>query len=325
MTEVVHVVDPRLEARAQVAGRFDVRLLEPAPPAVAEGPFFADDPVNDADGSELPVLAPVPLRGAASTWAELARDEPGLSEWCAARWLGAWHPLVLPADLDALARTRDSWHTLAEQVVAPARRRANGKIGLRFTRGGFGTPFFRADEQVRVAADGLVIVRAGGVLVHPITTVRAAADAVGIEPGAPADLYTPTTRFEPDAPLTIDVDSARFLGDWFGFTASVLEAWRASAPPDDDAGRMQLWPEHFDLSVELAAASGDGTDTYGLSSGDAAHPKPYAYVTPWTQPVGNFWNEGAYASLGSDAFADAPDQRRVVLDFFAQARAALHN
>jgi hypothetical protein len=321
MTDGTHEADPRRAARARVGDRFDVRVLEPAPPAVSEGPFFADDPVQDADGSGLPVVAPVPLPGAASTWDELAHDEPELASWCADRWLGAWRRLTLPADLDALARTRDSWHALAEQVVAPARRRANGKIGLRYTHGGFGSPFFGDDEQVRVAVEGLVVVRAGALTVHPITTVRAAADVVGIEPGPPADLYTPTTTFQPDAPLAIDAESARFLGDWFGFTASVLEEWRAVA----SAGRMQLWPEHFDLSVELVAESGEGTDTYGLSCGDAAHPAPYAYVTPWTEPHGDFWNEGAYASLGFDAFADAPDQRRAVLDFFAQARAALRS
>ena len=323
MTDVARVADPSREARARTAGRFDVRVLEPSPPAVADGPFFADDPVNDGDGSGLPVLAPVPLPGAASSWDMLARDEPGLAPWCAERWLGGWRPLTLPADLDALGRTRASWHALAEQVIAPARRRANGKVGLRFTRGGFGTPFFGADEQVRVAVDALIIVRAGDVSAHPITTVRAAAEVVGIEPGAPADLYRPTTELEPDAPLAIEADSAQFLGDWFGFTASVLEEWRAVAPAVDGAGRMQLWPEHFDLSVELGNAAGDGTDTYGLSPGDAAHPKPYAYVTPWSRPDGGFWNEGTFASLGFDAIAGTPDQRVAVLEFFAKARATL--
>ncbi len=166
-------VDPRREARERVGHRFDVRVLEPSPPASATPPLFADDPVQDADGSESPVLAPAPVAGAATTWDDLAREEPELAPWCADRWLGAWRPLVLPSDGAALVATRTSWHTLAEHVVAPARHRANGKIGLRFTRGGFGTPFFGADEQARVGAAGLTHVVGGAATLHPVTSVRA--------------------------------------------------------------------------------------------------------------------------------------------------------
>lgn len=325
MTDVVQIVDPRLEARQRVGDRFDALVLEPSPPTRSRPPWFADDPVTgDGYGAEpdLRVVAPVPRRGGLM-WDELARSEPDLASWCADRWLGAWRPLVAPSDLDALARTRVSWHTLAEHVVAPARHRSNGRIGLRFTRGGFGTPFFGADEQVRVAVDGLVLVRGGELSVHPVTTLQAAADVMSLEPGAPTEVYTPTTPLEPDAPLTIDAESARFLGDWFGFGASVLEELRAVVAPADAPGRVQLWPEHFDLSVELGAEATGSRGTFGASPGDAAHQMPYAYVTPWTPPDGDFWNEGSYASLGFEAFAGAPDQRRAVLDFFDRARARL--
>ena len=49
-------------------------------------------------------------------------------------------------------------HKVAEAVVAPARMPAN-EIALRYTRGGFGTPFFEqdgADCQVRVEHGELV-------------------------------------------------------------------------------------------------------------------------------------------------------------------------
>ena len=93
--------------------------------------------------------------------------------------------------------------------------------------------------------------RGGTLLVLPVTTVQEAADVIGIEPGAPTDVYTPTTALEPDAQLDVDVASARFLGDWFGFGALVLEELRASVPAADDPARVQLWPEHFDLSVDF--------------------------------------------------------------------------
>ena len=103
-------------------------------------PWFADDPVNAPVTGERPVVSPVPNGGL--TWDELAAKEPELAEWCADRWLGAWKALDPIDDLDVFTATRRGWHAVAEHVVAPARHRANTKIGLRFTRGGFGTPFF---------------------------------------------------------------------------------------------------------------------------------------------------------------------------------------
>lgn len=323
MTDVPQVIDPRREADEAVGGRFDPRVLEPSPPAVPAPPWFADDPVNDGLGTGLELLAPVPVPGAASTWDELARNEPTRAPWCADRWLGAWRPLALPDDLDALARTRQSWHVLAEHVLAPARHRANGKIGLRFTRAGFGTPFFGADEQLRVAVEGLLVIRDGAIDAHPITTVAAAARAARVEPGASTDVYPPTTPLEPDAPLDIDESSARFLGDWFGFGTSVLEEIRANVPEADAPARVQLWPEHFDLSVDFGDERAGSRATYGASPGDDAHCAPYVYVTPWNQPSGDFWNEDGFASLSLTEFAGASDQRRAALDFFDRARAVL--
>jgi hypothetical protein len=314
------VIDPRAEAAARLDGGYDVRVLEPSPPAVTAGPWFADDPVNDPRDGQ-PVVAPV--SGLGRTWDELARDDPDLASWCADRWLGGWRPLVVPADAGALVPTRTSWHVLAEHVLAPARHRVNGKIGLRTTRRGFGTPFFGADEQVRVDGTTLVVIRGGDVERHPITTARAAADAVGIEPGAPAEVYTPTTPLDPDDRLVVEAGAAAFLGDWFGFAASVLEELRASVPPADEPARVQLWPEHFDPSVDFGDEAGGRRATYGASPGDDSHPLPYVYVTPWRAPAGAFWNEGSYASLGLEAFVDAPDQRAAVLDFFARAQQEL--
>jgi hypothetical protein len=316
------VVDPRSEADERVAGRFDARVLEPSPPASTEPPFFAGDPVQDQDGSGRPVLAPVPVPGEASTWDELARSDAALASWCADRWLGAWSALELPDDREALVATRRSWHTLAEHVVAPARFHANGKIGLRYTRGGFGTPFFGSDVQVRLLAAGVAVVRGGEQSVHPVTTVAAAASAVGVAPGAPTEVYAPTTALEPDAPLATYAASARFLGDWFGFGASVLEQLRAEVG-DQDPARVQLWPEHFDLSFDFGDEAGGRRATYGASPGDEAHPEPYVYVSPWQPQTGGLWNEGSFASLPFAALAASADQRGAVLGFFARARAAL--
>src|SRR5579859_7581503 len=136
--------NPRAEAAARLGGRYDVRVLEPSPPAVNEEPWFADDPVNAANGpAGLPIVSPVP--GGDLLWAELAEGD--LQHWCRERWLIPGRLAPAPA---TLAGTRLALHRLAEHVISPARRAANGKIGLRYTRGGFGTPFFGEDVQVRV-------------------------------------------------------------------------------------------------------------------------------------------------------------------------------
>jgi hypothetical protein len=322
----ISTTDPRREAHERVGGRFEVRVLEPSPPAVTEPTWFADDPVA-VDGVPAGVTVVTPMPSTGITWDALARDEPDLADWCADRWLGAWRPVPPVGDVDAFTAARLAWHALAEHVLAPARHHANGKIGLRYTRAGFGTPFFGADEQVRVAGGGLVVIRDGRATVQPITTVAAAADAVGIAPGAPTDVYTPTTTLDVDAVLAVDDASARVLGDWFGFACSVLEVLRAGARRGDDPGRVQLWPEHFDLSVDLGDEASGTRATYGASPGDAAHPEPYLYVTPWTaQPEGPVWNDTTFsgASLPLSLLAVGGRQRALALAFLARPYTVLH-
>jgi hypothetical protein len=317
------VVDPRAEALARVDGRFDVRVLEPSPPAGVAPPFFADDPVHTVAAPGRQVVAPIALGGDATTWDDLVRSEPELASWCADRWLGACRRLEPAADAQALIRTRNAWHVLAEHVLAPARHRVNGKIGLRYTRGGFGAPYFGADEQVRVSDDGLVVVRGDELTIHPISSAGGAAEELGFAAGAPTDVYPPTTTLDPDAPLEIDPASARMLGDWFGFGASVLEALRAAVPASEEPARVQLWPEHFDLSVDLGVEADGRRATFGASPGDEAHPEPYLYVTPWSAQQGAFWNEDKYASFPFSELVAAPDQRARAAAFFAEARSVL--
>jgi hypothetical protein len=152
-------MNARADAYARLEGRYETRVLEPSPPAVAGGPWFADDP---AARGEVPagrsVVSPAGTGGL--RWDDLASTDPELAEWCTDRWLGAYRRLgPAPAKL---VPTRIALHRLAEHVVSPARRKANGKIGLRYTRGGFGTPFFGPDLQVRVRGAELVVQDATG-------------------------------------------------------------------------------------------------------------------------------------------------------------------
>ena len=82
------------------------------------------------------------------SWQSLERRRPRPGAW--APLGGSGLPRLQPVP-DGYAATRESLRRLAVFVLAPARKAVNGKIGLRYTFGGFGTPFFGDDEQVRVA------------------------------------------------------------------------------------------------------------------------------------------------------------------------------
>ena len=309
-------MNARAEAYERVEGRYETRVLEPSPPAVTDGPWFADDPVaRGVAPAGRSVVSPVgtgDLR-----WDDLVSTDPELAGWCADRWLGAYRRL--DPGPSRLVITRASLHRLAEQVVSPARRKANGKIGLRYTRGGFGTPFFGADVQVRVRGTELVVRDANGERAAPITTLDAAADHVG------RDLLPDDIQLGPER-LDIDPVAAAFLGDWYGFAASVLEELRASAGADVDPSRVQLWPEHLDLAVELGREAAGARAAYGLSPGDDDHPEPYLYVAPWAAPApGGLWQATSFqgAELPYTELLDAPDQRETALAFFRARLRAL--
>ncbi len=260
--------DPRSEAFRQLRGEWEVRVLEPSPPAVSAPPWFADDPVargDTPDGGR--VVSPVPSGDV--MWEELCAADAALAAWCADRWLGAYRRLdVLP---EGYAATRDTLHELAEQVISPARAAANGKIGLRFTHGGFGTPFFGDDAQVRVEGTELVRVSATGELRER---------------------------------LPVDAASAAALSDVYGFATNVLETLRAEVPESAQAGRVQLWPEHFDVGLDLLRASSGEAIVAGVSPGDEHYPEPYVYV------VGDQLVVLEYAALLA-----AADQRSAALGF----------
>lgn len=278
--------------------------------------MWADDPV--AGGDVVPLDRP-----GARSWESLCAEvgDADLAAWCRQRWLGPWKRLVpLPI---SFASTVSSLHAVAEHVVAPARYEANAKIGLRYTRGGFGTPFFGDGRQVRVEAGHLVVETGGGSTPPLRASLRVLGEAqrvAGVSGKAP-EVFTPTTSGDPDQALSIDPDAAEALGDWYGFCASVLEQLRAEAP---DATPVQLWPEHFDLATDLGDDAAGCRANYGGSPGDDTHAEPYLYVGPWTPRRDDFWNEAFGASLSYADLLEADDQRGVALDFLRTGRRLLH-
>jgi hypothetical protein len=291
-------VNARQEAFERLGGRYDPRVLEPSPPSVSEPPWFADDPVaRGIAHAGLPIVSPVGTGDLA--WEQLIADDPSLGPWASERWLAAYRRL--PAPPDGLAATRASLHRLAEHVISPTRQRANGKIGLRWTRGGFGTPYFGNDVQVRVAGDVLTVQIGGRQQQGRLVTLKDAAEFVGF------DLTRQDAAYD-TSPLDVDVAASTWLGDLYGFGTSVLEQLRAEAPGGSAPSRVQLWPEHFDLAVELGDEAAGRRAAFGVSPGDESVAEPYLYVSAWARDGFEF------APLA--AILDAPDQREAALAFY---------
>lgn len=325
-------VNARLEAQRRLdaleRGHYDARVLEPAPPADVRPPWSADDPVTTPARPARTLVSPV--SNGDTTWDLLAQAHPELRGWCADQWLGAWPGLEPIDDPGAFASTRHAWHALSEHVLAPARHRACAKIGLRRTRHGVGTPYFRSasgvDEQVRIEGAELIVDHGDEAERRmPITTLQAAAKPLALDLGVGTGVYKPTTSAAPDDPLSVDTVAATRLGSWFGFGASMLEELRIGAP-DGHATRLQVWPEHFDLAIDLGDENSGQRGTFGASPGDAAHPLPYLYVTHWA-PVRDdeFWNDAfGGASRAYELLAGTDESRDTARAFFEQGQDLLH-
>jgi hypothetical protein len=213
-----------------------------------------------------------------------------------------------------LATTRDALHALAEHVLAAARYRDAGRIGLEVVPGGFATPPFGEDERTVGIENGELVVRQlGDERRAPITTLRAAGEVVGIEPGAPASVYPPATLGELDAPLVVDEQWARRLSRWYALGDAALRRLVAEIPEDQPSG-ITLWPEHLDVAIRAADVN------YGASPGDVAIAEPYVYVGPDVRPAADgFWNH-PFGAARTWTEIDSVDE---ALRFFKEGRAAL--
>jgi len=201
-------------------------------------------------------------------------------------------------DEQVLIATRRALHAVAEQVLAGPQYRAAGTIRLRITPGGFGQVRgpLRIEGAELVGDGGRVPLRGG---------IAALAAAAGVEPGPPEGLYSDHAELGPADVIEVDPAAAAELAGWL---ARGEQALRALAPDVEPV----LWPEHFDLGIQLDEVN------YGISPGDAGHPRPYAYVGPWTPREGPFWN----APFGALRTADELPDVAAVTAFFREGRAA---
>jgi hypothetical protein len=217
---------------------------------------------------------------------------------------------------DGYGTTREALQRLAVYVLSPARKAVTGRIGLQAATGGFGTPVFGDDEQLRVEGAALVRQRGNRTETTPITTLVAAAGFAGVtlsaDPGVGSDL---PGLGDPDARLPVSPAAVNAIGAWYAFSTSVLEALRAEL---NAAGRecstVQLWPEHFDLGCSIEGVN------FGCSPGDGYSAEPYVYVGPWKTDglSGGFWNAPFGAVLPYGDLLAGENQRDAALAFLRQ-------
>lgn len=221
-------------------------------------------------------------------------------------------------------------HQIAFFAVAPARYMTEGRMGLTTAPGGFGTPRFDG-KVARVEGSMLILETEDAVASQTITTVRAACEFFGhdYEMDWFADFRDPLAPTDPDRTLHVDDDVARSLGQWFNYGTEVLDRLRPVANDEDDVTEVQLWPEHFDPACELGDADSGQRASFGASPGDADHPEPYLYVSPWgdIDRSDDYWNDVVFggSSLGYSELEKSREPVDRGLDFLVRGYRLLHS
>lgn len=230
----------------------------------------------------------------------------------------------------SFSTTRAALHQVAFFAMAPVRYQATGRLGLRAVPGGFGTPPWDTDEgqrRLRMDGDRLVTEVGGEARSMVPSTLQDAVELLGIEYVEDwFAFHDPPAPIGPSAPLSIDPEAADVLARWFGFTTAVLEQL-ATTPGAVDVSEIQLWPEHFDVALEMGREDAGQRASYGGSPGDADHPEPYLYVAAWGEIERSepYWNDLAFngASLSHRELLDAHDPVALAQQFLQRGRSVL--
>lgn len=312
------------EAAAALGGSMVGRVLEPSPPAIEDGAFFADDPVHAVLPDDVDRSMVVSPFGPGKTWRSIVNERPDLQAWAEARWLTSTRRLPeIPKDY---VDQRTRLHRLATYAIAPARHQTNGKFGLRWTKGGFGTPFFGNDRQVRIEGNLLVVQEATYVKSTPISSIAAAAEFIGskLDDKIAAEHDSPALG-DINTDLEINSETVDFLDAWWGMATAALEQVRADAESTDPS-RVQLWPGHFDPAVEIGDV--DRRSSYGASPGDQTSDEPYLYLSIWwperldLTASNDFWNADGFvgARMPYSFIKSQADPMSTAVDFFRGGR-----
>lgn len=206
---------------------------------------------------------------------------------------------------------RAELHRVVVHVLARARVQASGRFSLRVTPGGVGTPDLPGERRVRVAGGSLLVetddAGSPAVRVRPIagSTLRELAELAGVDLDVPLDVGHDTPPVgDVDRPIVLDGAAAVAVALVFGDVAEVLDRLVAAVAAEGTVAPItlpRLWPEHFDVAVEVEQVAGRRVNLGG-SPGDGFVDEPYLYVGPWTADRPGdaaFWNApfGAFMVL----------------------------
>lgn len=237
----------------------------------------------------------------------------------------------LPDGYDA---TRETLHRVAVHVLARRRAAAISRFGLRPAIAGFATPTFgQPDEEtvLRVAGTTLVREHRDATGMHTSTCSIDGATLDELAAFAGADLSQPFSvgRDTPGlgdvtGPLRADADAAELVGNTYAMGARAIDTLLVRVGERAAPTVAQLWPEHFDLGIDIAA--GPDRVNLGTSPGDKYHAGPYAYVGPWSPERpgdAEFWNAPFGALLDIADIARGTGEVADIVEFFARGVAAV--
>lgn len=207
--------------------------------------------------------------------------------------------------VDTYVATRRQLHQIAESLIAGPQFRAAGTIRLAVRPDGFTA----AAIPLAVHGTDLVFPDGSVPLAGPLDAIAAAA---GIDVGPPDGVYRVVDPLPRDAVVELDPVATEWLHRSHYAGGHALKHVLPEQHP-------VLWPEHFDVAVT------EGEVNYGVSPGDEAHPTPYAYVGPWRQRTGPFWNAPFGALYPLDPAHDVDELTSQIADFFQRGRRELHS
>lgn len=198
---------------------------------------------------------------------------------------------------------RTELQRVATHVLARARAAVEGRFGLRITPSGIATPVFGpAERLLRISGTALVheFVDLDGPHTDALSidgrTLGDLAVLAGVDLAAEFSVGHDTPAVgDASSPISIGSDAVAALLGWLVLGDLALNALLARAK---SPSIIQLWPEHFDVAVDVATRS--GRVNLGASPGDAQHPEPYLYVGPWgSERPGDpgYWNAPFGATL----------------------------
>lgn len=194
--------------------------------------------------------------------------------------------------------TRRQLRGVAESLIAGPQYRASGTIRLAVRPDGF------TGVSIPIAVHGTELVLPNGrvALDGPVSEI-----AAGLDSGPPYGVYDVVDPLPADAVLSLDVAAAEWIHRSHYAGGHAIKNVLPERHP-------VLWPEHFDV------ATTEDEVNYGVSAGDDFHPTPYAYVGPWTQRSGPFWNAPFGALYPLNPAHDVDTLTAGIKEFFERGR-----